>query len=228
MAVRSAANDWFASIPERPERISVRIYSAGTVYRRVLAKIKEYRYAENDETQAPHDERAAQASDSKKKTSAVPATRRMNIPLELVDVLNLSDVGSVENKLAADADAVEVADRHISDMNPVYAHMIRFGMDYHKFMDNNDLAGLHEFIDKYRGDSYWRLAKFANGLQMDIDAVENALIYPDISNGVVEGINSIIKCVKRVCGGKAKIDLLTAKMVLRHKGKAPRTSRNTA
>ena len=47
---------------------------------------------------------------------------------------------------------------------------------------------------------------------MDTDAVRNTLIYPDISNGIVEGINSIIKCVKRVCGGKAKIDLLTAKM----------------
>jgi len=152
----------------------------------------------------------------------------MNIPLELVDVLNWRDAGPVENKLAANADAAEVVDRHISNMNPVYAHMIQFGIDYHKFMDNNDLAGLHEFIDKYRGDSYWRLAKFANGLQMDIDAVKNALIYPDISNGIVEGINSIIKCVKRVCGGKAKIDLLTAKMVVRHIGKAPSPSRNTA
>ena len=66
-AERNAANDWFVSIPERPERISVRIYSAGTVYRRVLAKIREYRYAENDETRAPHDERPAQAPDSKKK-----------------------------------------------------------------------------------------------------------------------------------------------------------------
>jgi len=100
-------------------------------------------------------------------------------------------------------------------MHPVAEHMVQFGADYHSFMDRNDPDGLLEFIDKYKVDSFWRLARFAKGLEADIDAVRNTLLYPTISNGPVEGINSIIKCVKRVGGGRAKIDLLSATMILR-------------
>ena len=144
----------------------------------------------------------------------------MNIPLELVDTFNWRDAEPIGNKQAAtgiDGDAT--VEHYISAMHPVYARMIQFGVDYHKFMDNNDPVGLLEFIEKYKGDSYWRLARFANGLQMDIDAVTNTLLYPDISNGVVGGTNSLIKSIKRVGGGKAKADLLTAKVVIRHLGK---------
>jgi transposase len=95
-------------------------------------------------------------------------------------------------------------------------------------MDNNDLTGLIEFIQKYKNDSYWRLARFANGLEMDIEAVKNTLIHPNISNGVTEGINSLIKSIKRVGGGKAKIDLLTAKMVIRHLKKPAREAGDVA
>lgn len=48
---RSISHDYFGSIPVRPERISVRIYTANTVYKRVLAKIKESRYANADKNQ---------------------------------------------------------------------------------------------------------------------------------------------------------------------------------
>ena len=40
---RSASNDFFGSFPERPTRISVSVFSVKTVYKRVLAKIKESR-----------------------------------------------------------------------------------------------------------------------------------------------------------------------------------------
>jgi transposase len=153
----------------------------------------------------------------------------MNIPLELVDILKWRDTGPSDKKHTANNVNHEASvDHYMNVMHPVYDHMIQFGKDYHNFMDNNDLAGLHEFIDKYKNNSYRRLAKFVHGLQMDIDAVKNTLLYPDISNGMVEGINNIVKCIKRVCGGRAKIDLLTAKMVIRHKRKAPRTTGNTA
>jgi len=51
MAKRSASNDYFDNFPERPERISVSIYSVKTVYNRVLAKIKELRNADADNEQ---------------------------------------------------------------------------------------------------------------------------------------------------------------------------------
>jgi transposase len=144
----------------------------------------------------------------------------MKLPLELVDVLKWRNTGINEKKQEMIETKREVfVDRYINVMYPVCAHMIQFGIDYHEFMDNNNPVGFHSFIEKYKNDKHWRLAKFANGLQMDIDAVKNTLLYPNISNGVVEGINGIIKCIKRVCGGKAKIDLLTAKMILRQLAK---------
>jgi len=140
----------------------------------------------------------------------------MNIPMELADVLNWRDTEpSIVTQMSIGASREAAVAHYLSIMHPVIEHMVQFGVDYHNFMDSNDPVGLIEFIDKYKGNSYWRLARFAKGLEMDIDAVRNTLLYPDISNGPVEGINSIIKCVKRVGGGRAKVDLLSAKMVLR-------------
>ena len=140
----------------------------------------------------------------------------MKLPLDLVDVFNWRDAGAVEMKqttIEANADAA--VENYLSTKYPVFGHMIQFGIDYHCFMDNNDPDALMAFIDKYRDSAYWRLARFANGLEKDITAVKNTLLHPDISNGLVEGINNDIKCIKRVGGGRAKVDLLAAKMVLR-------------
>jgi hypothetical protein len=56
MEERSNTHDWFGAIPERPERISVRIYSASTVYNRVLAEISEHREANTNEEPGPRNE----------------------------------------------------------------------------------------------------------------------------------------------------------------------------
>jgi len=147
----------------------------------------------------------------------------MNIPLELVNVLNWRAILPQEHKQHTDGAARELAANHyLSVKYPVCEHLVQFGIDYHNFMDNNDPARLDEFIDKYKDDSYPRLATFAKGLKMDIDAVRNTLLYPHISNGIVEGNNSATKCVKRVGGNRANIDLLTAKMVIRQRDKNPR------
>ena len=47
-----ATDDYFVPLPERPERISVRVYSVKTVYNRVLAAIRERRGAAEGERQA--------------------------------------------------------------------------------------------------------------------------------------------------------------------------------
>ena len=153
----------------------------------------------------------------------------MHIPLDLVDVLNWRDTAPVETgKTATDANREAAVDSYLSTMHPVVTHMIQFGVDYHNFMDINDPAGLLNFIDKYIDDSYPRLAKFANGLKMDIEAVKGTLLNPDISNGPTEGLNSLVKCVKRVGGSRAKIDLLSARVVLRQKFTESDASGNVA
>ena len=50
-AERIASNDYFVPMPERPERISVSVYSVKTIYNKVLAKIREHRDADAGEKQ---------------------------------------------------------------------------------------------------------------------------------------------------------------------------------
>ena len=54
-AKRNASNDYFAAFPDRPERISVCVYSVKTVYNRVLTKIKELRNTDADKEQTQDD-----------------------------------------------------------------------------------------------------------------------------------------------------------------------------
>jgi len=147
----------------------------------------------------------------------------MKLPLDLVNVLNWKESESTGDKIETnDSKTEEFVNRIINAMYPVFDHLVQFGVDYHRFMDNKDIKGLQEFIERYSCDSYCRLVKFAKGLQKDYDAVKNALLFPEITNGPVEGKNGSIKCDKRVYGGRAKIDLLVAKALLRQQYTAER------
>ena len=148
----------------------------------------------------------------------------MKLPLELLDVFNWRETGPITAKPVNLITETKV-DHIIVSMYPVFNHVIQFGVDYHKFMDSRDPVGLVAFIEKYKGDKYGRLATFAKGLEMDIKAVTNALLHPDITNGPVEGKNNSIKCDKRVYGGRAKIDLLTSKALLRQSRPPARESK---
>ena len=111
-------------------------------------------------------------------------------------------------------------DSFISTTYPVWSHLVQFGLDYHAFMDTNDVAGLESFIAKYSNDSHPRLAQFAHGLKLDIDAIRNTLLYPEISSGPVEGLNNLVKLIKRMGGNRANLDMLLAKVILQQKQRA--------
>lgn len=68
------------------------------------------------------------------------------------------------------------------------------------------------FIAIYSQSLLKPVSSFAYGLLLDIDAVNNSVISP-LSNGFVEGINNKIKVIKRIMYGRAKIELLSAKVV---------------
>jgi len=220
--------DLSALIPERPERIAVCIFSVKTIYARVLVKVKERKSKGNDRNQASENDNSDEdASDSERiekaksnthnKRSLAPKSNRTNIPLELIDKLNWSRKADDNSTKSATKipNQDERIDNYLSTMFPVFNDMIQFGVDYHNFMDNNDLEGLTKFIDKYISSTYPRVSQFAHGLQMDMEAVKNTMLHPEISNGIVEGLNSSIKCQKRVGGSKMKIDFLASKMMLR-------------
>jgi transposase len=52
---------------------------------------------------------------------------------------------------------------------------------------------LDSFIEKYKGSDISAIEQFVNGLVKDYSAVKNCLLYPHISNGPIEGINSRTK-----------------------------------
>ena len=87
-------------------------------------------------------------------------------------------------------------------------------VDFHACLDKNDVVLLDAFIDKYKDSNIASVAQFANGLAKDYDAVRNCLLYPHISNGPIEGINSRTKYIHRRGGGRAGIELLNAYLVL--------------
>lgn len=70
------------------------------------------------------------------------------------------------------------------------------------------------FIEKYCHSEISSLKSFAKGLLKDIDAVENSVASP-LSNGFVEGINNKLKMIKRMIYGRASLQLLRAKLILR-------------
>ena len=69
-------------------------------------------------------------------------------------------------------------------------------------------------IERYKKSSIKELSRFADGLERDLDAVENSVASP-LSNGFVEGTNSKLKMVKRTMYGRCNKNLLAAKLMYR-------------
>ena len=72
---------------------------------------------------------------------------------------------------------------------------------------------LSRWIDRARSSTIVELERFANGIQKDAAAVLGAMTSP-WSNGQVEGQVTRVKLIKRQMYGRAKFDLLRARILL--------------
>lgn len=86
--------------------------------------------------------------------------------------------------------------------------------EFREIFEKRNMPMLYLFIEKYKESQYKELARFAVGLEKDIEAVENA-VASDLSNGFVEGTNSKLKMVKRTMYGRCSKELLAAKLMYR-------------
>ena len=93
-------------------------------------------------------------------------------------------------------------------------YLIGFLADCYLVFDSADMCELKRFMIKYKDSVYDPIARYIVGIEADIVAVKNSLIYSDISNGPTEGNNSRIKMLHRRSGGRAGLDLLNAYAVL--------------
>ncbi len=92
---------------------------------------------------------------------------------------------------------------------------VNFLIDCYKIIDSYRIAELDHVIDKYKDCEIVSLARYANGLRNDYEAVKNSLLYKNISNEPLEGVNSRIKMELRRGGGRSGIELLNAYNVLK-------------
>lgn len=88
----------------------------------------------------------------------------------------------------------------------------RFVSSFRKTINGNDPDKLDRWVIEYSANHMKGLASFAKGLEADIIAVKNAIIY-DLTNGPVEGMNNRLKALKRSMYGRAGNRLLMIKMI---------------
>lgn len=84
--------------------------------------------------------------------------------------------------------------------------------EFREIFNDKKMPLLYLFIDRYKKSELKSLSTFANGLEKDIRAIENA-VASNLSNGFVEGTNSKLKMTKRVMYGRCSKNLLSAKMM---------------
>ena len=81
--------------------------------------------------------------------------------------------------------------------------------DFQQMIRSKAVAKLDAWLE---GAKASLVGSFANGVEKDIAAVRNAIISP-WSNGQTEGQITKLKLIKRQMYGRAKIDLLQARLV---------------
>lgn len=84
--------------------------------------------------------------------------------------------------------------------------------EFREIYEKKNMALLYLYIGKYKTSELKEIARFATGLEKDLDAVENS-VASTLSNGFVEGTNSKLKMVKRTMYGRCSKLLLAAKLM---------------
>ena len=88
-------------------------------------------------------------------------------------------------------------------------HCVR---EFREIYEKKSMPLLYLFIERYKNSELKEISRFANGLEKDIEAVENS-VASELSNGFVEGTNSKLKMVKRTMYGRCSKALLAAKLM---------------
>lgn len=84
--------------------------------------------------------------------------------------------------------------------------------DFLDLVHERGAEGLDDWLKRAEASQLAELKGFAKGIERDKDAVMAALTL-EISNGQVEGQVNRLKCIKRQMYGRAKLDLLKARVI---------------
>ena len=78
---------------------------------------------------------------------------------------------------------------------------------------NKDLKKFNNIIDHPNSDLSYKMKQALKLYRENIQYIENSFIY-DINNGVIEGNNNLIKCIKRIAFGYRRYDHFIARIFL--------------
>lgn len=107
---------------------------------------------------------------------------------------------------------------HIIEASKTLSTMRTIYMTFRDIFKQKNTALLDRWLEQYKPSCLQEMASFTAGIEKDIDAVKNAIIYDDISNGPIEGLNNKLKAIKRQMYGRAGYRLLMLKMCLSKTG----------
>lgn len=108
----------------------------------------------------------------------------------------------------------ELTEKHKCYILSQYPHIYELHScikEFRRIFEERKFPLPYLFIEKYSKSEIKALQSFANGLNRDIDAVENAVAY-DYSNGFVEGTNILLKMIKQTMYGRGGKLSLEAKL----------------
>ena len=95
---------------------------------------------------------------------------------------------------------------------PTYRRGYALVHQFHTMLGHRHGQALPAWIRQAKGSAIPELARFAEGLESDYAAVQNGLTQ-EWSQGMTEGFNNQIKCLKRVMYGRAHFPLLRARIL---------------
>ena len=101
---------------------------------------------------------------------------------------------------------------YILQKYPKLRELMRCVREFREIYEKKSMPLLYLFIERYKNSDLKEIFRFANGLEKDLEAVENSVAC-DLSNGFVEGTNSKLKMVKRTMYGRCSKALLAAKLM---------------
>ncbi|HKI83855.1 MAG TPA: ISL3 family transposase [Candidatus Krumholzibacteria bacterium] len=99
-------------------------------------------------------------------------------------------------------------------LHPTLAEAFDMRQSFLTAVRTRDTEGLLGWIDQAARSEFPSFRSFSHGLRQDLQAVRAALLHP-WSNGQTEGQNNRLKLIKRLGYGRAKPDLLRARVLHR-------------
>jgi len=143
---------------------------------------------------------------SKKNSAGVYIKKNQNINFHYVSSRDIFDYIWSDKEL----DLRDIV--YIMEKYPCVFDILQCVRDFRNVYVEKSVVLLRYFATIYSFSPIRQLKSFASGLLRDYDAVKNSVM-SELSNGFVEGVNNKIKVIKRIMYGRAKLNLLSAKIL---------------